>query len=196
MKIRDRIVELVRVKASELVPSEKNWRIHNDEQRAALRGIFAEVGIANAVLARRLEDGRLALIDGHMRSEEIGKGLVPVLVLDVNEQEADLLLASLDPLASMATQDQDALASLLNSVQADDEALQAMLNGLAPPEPEETELRQVDVKPPPKMAWVLVGIPLVRFGEINAEVEKLAAIPGVVLEMTVNDNEPETDADG
>ena len=38
MKIRDRIVELRRVKASELIPHPLNWRKHGPEQKAALKG--------------------------------------------------------------------------------------------------------------------------------------------------------------
>lgn len=44
MKIRDRIVELVRVPASELVPNPKNWRTHPTAQADALKGVLAEVG--------------------------------------------------------------------------------------------------------------------------------------------------------
>ncbi len=54
--------------------------------------------------------------------------IVPVLILDVDETEADKILATLDPLAAMATTDKDALAQLLAGVQTDSEALQAMLD--------------------------------------------------------------------
>ena len=37
MKIRDRIKELRRVKASELLPHPKNWRTHPQEQADAMR---------------------------------------------------------------------------------------------------------------------------------------------------------------
>ena len=41
----------------------------------------------------------------------------------------------------------------------------------------------------PKMTWVLIGIPTVRFGEIAEKMESLAAIEGVVLESTSNDGD-------
>ncbi len=44
MKIRDRIKELRRVPAKELIPNPKNWRTHPDRQRNVLKGILAEVG--------------------------------------------------------------------------------------------------------------------------------------------------------
>lgn len=130
MQIRDRIVEFVRVPAAELVPNERNWRRHPAQQRAALRGILAEIGYADALLARRLADGRLGLIDGHLRAEETRDSVVPVLVVDLTEEEADKLLLSLDPLAAMATADKEALKALLASVRTEDAGLRAMLDGL------------------------------------------------------------------
>ena len=50
MQIRDRIIDFRRVKAKELVPSEKNWRIHGKQQRAALQSILSEIGYADAAL--------------------------------------------------------------------------------------------------------------------------------------------------
>jgi hypothetical protein len=44
------------------------------------------------VRARELPDGRLQLIDGHLRAETTLDDVVPVLVLDVIEEEADKLL--------------------------------------------------------------------------------------------------------
>ena len=51
MRIRDRIKELRRVVASELVPNPKNWRSHPPAQQDALKGLLAELGYCDAVLA-------------------------------------------------------------------------------------------------------------------------------------------------
>jgi hypothetical protein len=93
--------------------------------------VLAEVGMADAVLARELEDGSLMLIDGHLRAETAADATVPVLVLDVNEAEADKLLATLDPLAAMADSDAVKLDELLRNVDTGSEALQLMLANLA-----------------------------------------------------------------
>jgi hypothetical protein len=50
-ELRDRIVELRRVRAGDLQPNPENWRTHGDDQMEALSGILGEVGIADAVLA-------------------------------------------------------------------------------------------------------------------------------------------------
>ncbi len=129
--IRDRIVELRRIAARELVPNPKNWRRHPARQAAALRGVLEEVGYADALLARQLPDGRLMLIDGHLRAETTLDQLVPVLVLDVDEAEANKLLATLDPLAAMAETDKLALKDLAGLVQTDSAELRELLDGTA-----------------------------------------------------------------
>src|SRR5207302_3500850 len=99
--IKDRVVELLRVPASELRANPGNWRRHPARQRAALRGILRQIGYADALLARR-DGSDLVLIDGHLRQSLDPHQVVPVLVLDVSAKEADLLLATLDPLAALA----------------------------------------------------------------------------------------------
>jgi hypothetical protein len=53
------------------------------------------------------------------------------LVLDLDEDEANKLMTVLDPLAAMADSNNEALKSLLEEIQTDDDAVQAMLDGLA-----------------------------------------------------------------
>ncbi len=131
MKIRDRVKELRRVRANTLLPSARNWRTHPKAQREALQGLLAEVGYADALIARELPTGELQLIDGHLRAETTPDSKVPVLVLDVTEEEADKLLLSLDPLAAMAGADPAKLDALLKSVSTSSEAVSKMLGDLA-----------------------------------------------------------------
>ncbi len=127
MKIRDRIRELRRVKASQLRPHPRNWRLHPQRQQDALRGILAEIGYADALLARELPDKSLQLIDGHLRAELTPEMEVPVLILDLDETEADKLLALLDPLASLAEADEILYAELAQQVQTQNAALHGVL---------------------------------------------------------------------
>ena len=131
MNIRNRVKSLRMVPASDLRPNPKNWRTHPKAQADALRGVLAEIGLADACLARELPDGSLMLIDGHLRAETLGDGDVPVLILDVNEAEADKLLATLDPLAAMADSDAAKLDALLRNVDTGSEALQQMMAATA-----------------------------------------------------------------
>jgi hypothetical protein len=131
VQIKDRIRELRRVLAADLLPNPRNWRIHPQQQRDALQAVLAEIGYANALLARETADGRLMLIDGHLRAETTPQTSVPVLVLDVTEEEADKLLATLDPLSSIAGTNSDKLAHLLEEIQTQSPALKALLTNLA-----------------------------------------------------------------
>ncbi len=128
--IRDRIIGLERIRASDLRPSPKNWRRHGDEQRAAMRGVLAEIGYADVLVVRKTEDGT-EIIDGHLRAETTPDMEVPCVVVDLDDAEAAKLLAVHDPLAAMAEADRQSLGELLRSVETQDEAVRAMLDGLA-----------------------------------------------------------------
>ena len=105
--IRNRIKAHRRVRAGDLIPHELNFRLHPDVQRAALEALYAEIGFARSLLAYELPDGRLKLLDGHLRRDLDPNMEVDVEVLDVNDDEARALLLSLDPLAALAqTQEQ------------------------------------------------------------------------------------------
>ncbi|HVT27430.1 MAG TPA: ParB N-terminal domain-containing protein [Lacipirellulaceae bacterium] len=130
MHIRDRIKELRRVQAADLRPNPRNWRTHPPQQQDALRGLLAEVGYADALLARELRDGTLMLIDGHLRAETTPDAIVPVLILDVDEAEADKILLTHDPIAGMATVSHDHLQELLANVQTENAAVRSLLDGL------------------------------------------------------------------
>ena len=143
MKIRDRIIDFRRVRASQLRPHPKNWRTHPAAQQDALRGILAEIGYAGALLARELPDGTLELIDGHLRAETTPDAEVPVLVLDLDDREAAKLLALHDPLAEMAEANQKVLAELLAQVETESDAVQALFDemlGESATAPEETDV--------------------------------------------------------
>ena len=129
-EIKDRIKELRRVPASQLIPNVKNWRRHPPSQRVAMAEALNEIGLADAVIAVETDDG-LQLLDGHLRQDLLGDTEVPVLIVDLTEDEADKLLLTLDPIAQMATTDTDRLLELLERTRFDSSAIDDMLEGLA-----------------------------------------------------------------
>lgn len=127
MTIRDRIKELRRVPAATLKPHPLNWRTHPQKQRALLEGVLAEVGYADALLARELPDGTLELIDGHLRAETTPEAEVPVLVVDLNDEEAAKLLALHDSIASLAEANADNWNQLTARFETDQQSIAAFL---------------------------------------------------------------------
>ena len=83
--IQDRVQELRRIRAGDLVPNPANWRRHPNSQRQAMQGILQEIGFADALLAYETSDG-LMLVDGHLRAGLDPDQVVPVLVLDITEE--------------------------------------------------------------------------------------------------------------
>jgi len=186
MNIRNRVKSLRMVPASDLRPNPKNWRTHPKTQADALRGVLAEVGLADACLARELPDGSLMLIDGHLRAETLGDGEVPVLILDVNEAEADKILATLDPLAAMADSDAAKFEELLHTVNTSSQALQELIadtaaqaglyENLESAKPEEADERsdEADEPPPSGVRMVQLFLDESNIGEFQDACTKLA----------------------
>jgi hypothetical protein len=118
--------------ADEILNHQNNWRTHGEEQRAALRGVLNSVGVVGAALGYYSKEagGKLKLIDGHLRKEEIRVGL-PVLLTDLDDNEAAQVLATFDPISAMADADAQNLTALLHQITSGDAAVQQMLTDLA-----------------------------------------------------------------
>ena len=131
MTIRNRIVEHVTVRAGDLVPHEMNPRTHSEAQRAALARLYDEIGFARSLLAYRLADGRLKLIDGHLRRSMEPDMEVAVEVLDVTDAEARALLLTIDPLAQLAGYEAETLEQLRAVVEKESAAIKSLWDVLA-----------------------------------------------------------------
>jgi hypothetical protein len=118
MNVRDRVLELRRVPASQLKPSPKNWRLHPKEQADALRGLLAEVGFAGAALARELEDGRSAHPRSRSRCHCRGSGQA-ARHLRPHRRNGNGDAAKLEALLQEVSSSNDAVNALLASVAQD-----------------------------------------------------------------------------
>ncbi len=128
---RSRIVGHAEVDPAALTPNARNWRLHPTGQRQALTEVLDQVGWVQDVVVNR-RSGHL--VDGHLRVElamEQGVKTVPVVYVDLSDAEEVLVLATLDPLAALATGDSEQLAALLGEVQYEGSGLAAMLDALA-----------------------------------------------------------------
>ncbi len=128
---RSRITRHDDADPAELRAHPENWRTHPADQRAALAQMLDEVGWVQDIIVNERTGN---LIDGHLRVElaiERGESSVPVVYVDLSEEEERLVLASLDPMAGMAEQDPAALTALLDEILMPEGALGEMLAELA-----------------------------------------------------------------
>lgn len=133
--MKDRVKELIRVPAKDIFPADFNWRTHPDFQRKAVQASIEELGFFSPLECWH-DNGRLILLDGHLRQELIAAGIgpdteVPVVVLDLSEDEAKKAILIKDPLAGMAGANKERLSQLLSEVEVQNEQLKKTLANIA-----------------------------------------------------------------
>ncbi len=126
---RSRYVETVEARAADIEEHPKNPKIHGAKQNEPLKALLDEIGKIDSLKAYRSEraGGKLVYWDGHgrrnLRPDEVWR----VDVYDLTESEADLVVASFDPIGWLATQSREHLDSLLRDVGTGSADLQALL---------------------------------------------------------------------
>ncbi len=109
----------------------RNWRIHPLNQQDALKGVLEEVGWVQQVIINKRTGN---LIDGHLRCQlaaREGNKTIPVLYVDIDEAEEELVLATLDPIAAMAATDKAKLDELFRDINSDNENVQKLIADIA-----------------------------------------------------------------
>ncbi len=113
---RNRIVGHDDVAPSKLISNPFNFRMHSAVQGRALKGVINRLGVIKSAIVNK-RTGHI--VDGHLRVSLALKerqATVPVEYVDLSVAEEQEALASLDPLAQMATSDQAAVARLMKLV--------------------------------------------------------------------------------
>jgi hypothetical protein len=124
---RSRIVGQGTENPDQLLANPLNWRIHPRHQQEALQGVLDEVGWVQQVIVNQ-RTGHV--VDGHLRvalALRREEPEVPVLYVDLSEEEERLILATLDPIAALAVPDKEKLADLMELTRGDDEHLADLL---------------------------------------------------------------------
>ena len=128
---RSRIVGHAELRPADITTHPLNWRTHPRAQHAALAGVLDEVGWVQQVIVNR-RTGRL--VDGHLRVEAArrrGEPTIPVLYVDLDESEEALVLATLDPIASMARADAELTSAVLAQAHTAVPAVEELLASVA-----------------------------------------------------------------
>lgn len=130
--IRNRIVEVREMRLGDIAHNPGNWKDHGDEQLEPLADLLIEIGFAGVPLAYHSErTGVLTFADGHGRKELSPDYVGHVAILDINDEEADMLLMMYDPIAEAAKTNKAKLGDLMKRVNTDKPSLQAFIGTLA-----------------------------------------------------------------
>lgn len=128
---KNRIVGEGEEAPDQLLANPLNFRVHPGEQQQAMTGALEEIGWIQRVVVNR-RTGHV--IDGHLRVQlalRASAASVPVVYVDLSEEEERLALATFDPISGMAGTDQALLKELLGGVGRGNEALRPLLDDLA-----------------------------------------------------------------
>lgn len=128
---RNRIVGHGTESPDQLLANPKNWRIHPDNQKAALTGVLREIGWVDEVMVNQRTG---LVVDGHARVAQALKHhqpTVPVKYVDLDPEEEVAILATFDTITALAGTDKEQLAELLREVSVNDTGVQALLDDLA-----------------------------------------------------------------
>jgi hypothetical protein len=115
---RSRIVGHEDVSPAKLIANPFNFRLHSAVQAAAVKGSLKRLGVIKSAIVNK-RTGHI--LDGHLRVSlalKESQPAVPVEYVDLTVAEEREALASIDPLALMATSDQGSVARLMKLVRA------------------------------------------------------------------------------
>jgi len=161
---KNRFVGSAEVDPRELKPNPLNWREHPEAQLLGLSAVLGDVGWVGRILVNKTTGH---IVDGHARRDEAienGESTVPVDYVSLTEEEERIVLATYDPLGSMAKANQDGLNELIRGVETESDDLRAMLDALVEGEmtiPKEGKTNaddiptEVDTRTEPGDVWML-----------------------------------------
>jgi len=191
---RSRIVGEGEEAPDQLLANPLNWRVHPKEQQDALEGLLKQVGWVQRVIVNK-RTGHV--VDGHARvalALRRNEPTLPVLYVDLSEDEERLVLAAIDPIGGMAGRDDDMLAQVLDGLTAEDAGLQALLDSLKPEvveategltDPDDAPEVQADPMTKPGDVW-LCGKHRLMCGD-STNIQALEALTGGGVDMWLTD---------
>lgn len=130
-RIRNRIIGSGEVDPKLLTANPKNWRIHPAHQREALKGVLDDVGFVQNVVVNKTTG---FVVDGHLRVSvaiERDEPLIPVVFVELTEEEEAKILATIDPIGALAGTDTKLLSELLAEIETRNASVQTLLDGIA-----------------------------------------------------------------
>ena len=178
---------------AELKPNPLNPKQHGARKLALYAKIIREGGWRRAIVVSNRSG---LIVSGHgawlAALHELKASAVPVDRQDFASAEAEnaAMLADNWLAESLAEYDPDLTAEVVADLRAAGFDLE-LAGIIAAIDDASDELKKMNVPPVPRMAWVLIGIPTVKFGRINALVEKISRVEGVRIETAASSSDGE-----
>ena len=172
---------------------------HPDKQVEELRASLRTFGQVEAIVVNRRELPSVVIGGNGRLQAMLAEGWThgAVCFVDLPRERANALSLALNRTADGREWDRDALDALLRDVNTGcDERLDQLLSELAGEQgivtaadlkERQEAIEELEVKPPPAITWLLIGIPLDRFGDVQTHV---AALQEAAL-VTVQSNRDE-----
>jgi hypothetical protein len=180
---RTRIVGHGEESPDQLLANPYNWRVHPLAQQEKMSEVLDRVGWVQDVIVNRTTGH---VIDGHLRvalSISREEPSVPVVYVELTEDEELLVLATYDPLSSLAVPDAAILAQIRELTEVGP-SLDEMIAGILPAELTDVDPGQQD--PPQLPSEVLVEIRCRRtdLDELQETLEAWQLREGVDVQIT------------
>ncbi len=169
----NRIIGSGTEKPDQLLANPFNWRIHPRQQQVALTDILGDVGwVQNVIVNQRTGH----VVDGHMR---IGVAIsenqdeIPVVYVDLDEEEEQKILASLDPIGAMAITDTESINSLIDGLDLSEQLMGAINQSLPQWNPtwDDVEKEANELSPTDHFTLTL-EIPFEEFDHVKGQVQE------------------------
>jgi hypothetical protein len=112
----NRIVEYGEENPEQLLANPLNWRIHPKAQQVSLSGVLDDIGFIAPVIVNKTTGH---MIDGHLRVSlalRNNVSSVPVVYVELSEQEEKEALVTYDPITNMAAADMRHLEELIGDM--------------------------------------------------------------------------------
>ena len=162
-------------------------RAMTEQEKDALRRSLKTFGFVQPLVVQK---SSMVIIAGHQRLEvakEEGTTKVPVFLADVSDDEAKVLNLALNKIGSDF--EEGRLRDLLVELTA--KPLDMAITGFSTEEllkytePVNTAgMEEMDLTPPPKMVWYLLGIPLNKFGLVQKHLASLEKEADISIQTT------------
>lgn len=126
----NRIVSYGEENPEQLLANPLNWRVHPKAQQMSISGVLDDIGFISPIIVNKTTGH---MIDGHMRvslalRNNVTK--VPVVYVELTEQEEREALITLDPITNMAVADMQNLETLIADLDDVNDAVKLLIGDI------------------------------------------------------------------